>query len=98
MIQLQHKLSVARGETPAEMVFKNAQLVNVLSGEIHDANVAVDGGRIVGIGDYQGRETIDLRAHTLAPSLIDGHFHVESSMLTRRNSGVPSCRTALARW
>ncbi len=82
MRNVPQKLSIARGEQPAELLFKNAKLVNVLSGEIHPANVAVDDGRIVGIGDYKARKVIDLRGAYLAPSLIDGHFHVESSMLT----------------
>jgi adenine deaminase len=82
MRNLRHKLAVARGEHPADLVFKNARLVNVLSGEIHDATVAVDDGRIIGLGDYKGRRTINLRGAYLAPSLIDGHFHVESSQLT----------------
>src|SRR5271157_5132559 len=82
MRNLHHKLAVARGEHPAELLFKNGRLVNVLSGEIHQANIAVEDGRIIGIGDYKGRKTIDLKGAYLAPSLIDGHFHVESSMLT----------------
>jgi len=82
MRNISQKLSIARGEQPAELLFKNAKLVNVLSGEIHAANIAVDDGRVVGIGDYKARKTIDLRGAYLAPSLIDGHFHVESSMLT----------------
>src|SRR5690242_3833773 len=82
MIELEHKLRVARGEVPAEIVFKNAQLVNVLSGEIHDTHVAVDGGRVIGLGDYEGKEVVDLAGAYLAPSLIDGHFHVESTMVT----------------
>ena len=82
MRNIQQKLSIARGEQPAELLFKNARLVNVLSGEIHPANVAVDDGRVIGIGDYRARRVIDLRGSYLAPSLIDGHFHVESSMLT----------------
>ncbi|HEY3662139.1 MAG TPA: adenine deaminase [Chthoniobacterales bacterium] len=82
MRNIPHKLSVARGEAPAETVFKNARLVNVLSAEIYLTNVAVDDGRVVGLGDYEGRETIDLKGAYLAPSLIDGHFHVESTMLT----------------
>ncbi len=82
MRNIQQKLSIARGEQPAELLFKNARLVNVLSGEIHPANVAVDDGRVIGIGDYRARQVIDLRGAYLAPSLIDGHFHVESSMLT----------------
>ena len=82
MRHIQHKLSVARGEQPADLLFQNAQLVNVLSGEIHATNVAVDDGRVIGFGDYEAREIIDIGGAYLAPSLIDGHFHVESTMVT----------------
>jgi adenine deaminase len=64
------------------MLFKNARLVNVLSGEVHEAHVAVADGRVIALGDYEAREVVDLGGAYLAPSLIDGHFHVESSMLT----------------
>jgi len=84
MRNLQQKLSIARGERPAERLFKNASLVNVLSGEIYRTHVAVDDGRIVGLGNYKAKQIIDLKGAYLAPSLIDGHFHVESSMLTTR--------------
>jgi adenine deaminase len=81
MRELQQKLRIARGEQPAERLFKNANLVNVLSGEIYRTHVAVDDGRVVGLGDYEAKEVIELDGAYLAPSLIDGHFHVESSML-----------------
>jgi adenine deaminase len=80
--KLQQKLSIARGERPAEQLFKNANLVNVLSGEIYRTHIAVDDGRVVGLGEYKAKRVVDLRGAYLAPSLIDGHFHVESSMLT----------------
>jgi len=82
MRNLQQKLGIARGERPAELLFKNANLVNVLSGEIHRTHVAVEDGRVVGLGDYEAHKVVDLAGSYLAPSLIDGHFHVESSMLT----------------
>src|SRR3984957_19275202 len=82
MRHLEQKLSVARGEKPAELLFKNARLVNVLSGEIYPANVAVVDGRVVGIGDYKAEKVINLKGAYFAPILIDSHFHVESSMLT----------------
>lgn len=82
MRQLQKKLAIARGESPAELLFKNARVVNVLSGEIHETNVAVDDGRVIGFGDYRAQAVVNLRGAYLAPGLIDGHFHVESSMLT----------------
>src|SRR3954470_22491329 len=81
MRNLQQKLSIPRAEKPAELLFKNGRLVNVLSGEIHETNVAVEDGRIVGFGDYRAKKVVDLNGSYLAPSLIDGHFHVESSML-----------------
>lgn len=82
MRKIQQKLSVARGEQRAELLFKNARVVNVFSGEIHKTDVAVEDGRIIGFGDYKAKKVIDLKGAYLAPSLIDGHFHVESSMLT----------------
>src|SRR6266480_2103131 len=82
MRHIQHKLSVARGEEPAELLFKNARLVNVLSGEIDETNVAVDDGRVIGFGAYDAKQIVDLEGAYLAPSLIDGHFHVESTMVT----------------
>src|SRR5580765_1570240 len=84
MRNLQQKLSIARGERPAEVLFKNANVVNVLSGEIYRTNIAVDDGRIIGLGDYKAKKVINLNGAYLAPSFIDGHFHVESSMLTAR--------------
>src|SRR5215472_10024851 len=82
MREVQQKLAIARGEKPAELLFKNAQLVNVLSGEIHPADVAVEDGRVIGFGDYRAKTVVDLKGAYLAPSLIDGHFHMESSLLT----------------
>lgn len=82
MRNVQQKLAIARGEKPAELLFKNAQLVNVLSGEIHPADVAVEDGRVIGFGDYRAKTVVDLNGAYLAPSLIDGHFHMESSLLT----------------
>jgi adenine deaminase len=53
-----------------------------LSGEIYETDVAVEDGRVIGLGEYDGQTVIDLKGSYFAPSLIDGHFHVESSMLT----------------
>jgi adenine deaminase len=76
-------LSVARGDIPADLLFKNARIVNVFTGEIEKGNIAVAEGMIAGIGDYQsGKEIIDLKDRFLAPGFIDGHVHLESSMLS----------------
>ncbi len=82
MEDLRQKLAVARGEEIADIVFKNATVVNVLSGEYHGGDVAVSGGTVVGIGSYEGREVVDLTGKYLLPAFIDGHIHLESSMLT----------------
>ncbi|MBN1366667.1 MAG: adenine deaminase [Dehalococcoidales bacterium] len=77
-----HLISVARGFQSADLIFNNASIVNVFSGEIEYGNVAVFNGRIVGIGDYRdAKEVIDLKGKYLVPGLIDGHVHLESSML-----------------
>jgi len=78
----QRLLRVALGEEPADLVLRQARIVNVASGEIEEADVAIVFGRIAGIGTYRdGHEEIDLTGAYLAPSFIDGHVHVESSLL-----------------
>jgi adenine deaminase len=80
--RLSQFISVARGESPADLVLKNARVVNVFNGEIEAGNVAIFGGKVAGSGDYhQAKEVIDLRGKYLAPGLISGHTHLESSML-----------------
>ncbi len=79
--ELDRIISVALGEEEAELVLKNARLVNVLSGEIHETDVAVAGSRVVGLGEYDAKEVMDLKGSYLCPGLIDGHVHIESSML-----------------
>lgn len=80
--QWRRLLAVARGHAPADLLLRNARVVNVASGEIEQANVAIAFGRIVGVGDYdEGEREIDLAGDYLAPSFIDGHVHVESSLL-----------------
>ena len=75
-------ISVAKGETPADLILANARIVNTLSGEIEEGNVAICGQLIAGVGDYeQGQQVIDLKGKYLSPGLINGHIHPESSML-----------------
>ncbi|MDQ2888232.1 MAG: adenine deaminase [Chloroflexota bacterium] len=85
MDELRRRIQVARGELPADLVLRNANLVNVCSGECYPADVAVFGGRIVGVSalgeGYHGGEERDLQGRWLAPGLIDGHMHIESTML-----------------
>ena len=76
-------LPFARGDVPAELVIRNARVANVFSLEYEKIDVAVAHGIVVGLGDgYEGLETVDATGQVLIPGMIDGHFHVESSMLT----------------
>ncbi len=81
-MDLSHLLAVARGDDPADLLLKNARLVNVRSAEIYETDVAVYDDRIAGIGtDYRAKEMLDLKGQYLAPGFIDGHIHIESSMM-----------------
>ena len=81
-MNLAELISVARGQMPPDLVLKNARIINTFVGKVEQGNVAIHDGRIAGIGDYgQAKETIDLHGDYLAPALIDGHTHIESSML-----------------
>ena len=79
--KLTHLIALARGRAEADLLFENVRLVNVLSGEIHAANVAVADGRFLGFGDYPAKKIIDGAGRYLVPGLIDGHIHIESSQV-----------------
>jgi adenine deaminase len=81
-MNLKQLISVARGEVLADLLLKNARIVNTFTGEIEQADVAIYGDRIAGVGDYgKAKEIIDLQGGFLAPGLVNGHTHIESSML-----------------
>ena len=65
-----------------DLVFKNANIVNVFTHEIIPSDVAIHNGIIVGVGNYTGEKNIDLSGKYIAPGLIDSHIHIESSMLS----------------
>ena len=82
MLKKQKLIEVALGEKKADLVIKNAQLVNVLTEEVYDAEVAVVAGRVAGVGKgYEGEVEIDLKGAYLTPGFIDGHVHIESTMM-----------------
>lgn len=81
-MDLKTRIDVAAGRQPADLVLRNGRIVNVLSCEIHDGDVAIAGDRIVGIGRYEGRDVVDLGGQFICPGFIDGHVHIESSMLS----------------
>ena len=81
-------IQVALGEKPADLVLKQGTLVNVITGELNEnVDVAISGNRIAYVGNADhtigpDTEVIELNGKYLAPGLMDGHMHVESTMLT----------------
>ncbi|MDH4270251.1 MAG: amidohydrolase family protein, partial [Dehalococcoidia bacterium] len=81
-MNLRELISVARGQTPADLLLKNARIVNTFIGEIEQGDVAICGDTIAGVGDYdEAKDIFDLQGAFLAPGFINGHTHIESSML-----------------
>jgi adenine deaminase len=79
---LKERIRAARGEIPSDLVLKRGRVLNVFSGEIREGDVAVHRGTVVGVGaDYAGRGEVDCRGKWVVPGLLDGHYHIESSML-----------------
>ena len=76
-------ISVAKGDKPGDLLFKNARVVNVFTGEIEEANVVIAGKYIAGIGNYtEAKQIINLKHRYLIPGLMDAHLHLESTLLT----------------
>jgi adenine deaminase len=75
-------IDIASGKGKADLVLKNANLVNVCSGEIYETDIAIARGMIVGLGKYTGIEEIEAKDNYAVPGLIDGHTHIEMSMLS----------------
>jgi adenine deaminase len=82
MSDIASRIEAALGNKPVDLLLRNGNLVNVFAGTIHRADVAVHDGIVVGFGEYEAVETVDLQGRYLAPGFIDGHLHLESSMLS----------------
>ncbi|WP_077369270.1 adenine deaminase [Anaerosalibacter sp. Marseille-P3206] len=80
--ELKNKITIAKGDKKAQLVLKNCKIINVFTNEIIEGDVAIEKDTIVGIGQYDGIEEIDLKGKYLSPGFIDGHVHIESSMVT----------------
>lgn len=75
-------IAVARGDAPGDLLFRNARVVNTFTGEIEETDVVTVGRHIAGLGSgYSARQIVDLGGAYLLPGLINGHTHIESSLL-----------------
>jgi adenine deaminase len=82
-MNLSHFLPIARGDEPADLVLRNGRVINVFTGEIVEADVAIAGDTVVGVGlEYSAKQEVDLGGRYVCPGLIDAHVHIESAMVT----------------
>jgi len=79
--RLAERLKAARGEEPVDLLLRGGRVLNVFTGELPPTAVAVFDGVVVGYGDRPAREVVDLQDAVVAPGFIDGHVHLESSLL-----------------
>lgn len=76
------RINAAMKRIEAEVVIKNANIVNVFTKEIIKGDIAIYKDQIVGIGKYRGLKEIDAEGKYVCPGLIDSHMHIESTMVT----------------
>ena len=79
--ELQHRVAVARGDEPADLVVRGGRVFSVFTREWLDTDVAVCDGVVAGLGDYDGAEILDATGRYVVPGFIDAHLHIESSKL-----------------
>lgn len=81
-------IQVALGQKPADIVIKNGKLVNVITHEVYETEIAIANGKIASTGPVPAgavgpdTQVIDAKGMYLAPGFMDAHIHIESSMLS----------------
>jgi adenine deaminase len=74
-------IDVAAGREPADLLIRNAKVVDVFGGAILKTPVSVVGGYFAGLHEVKAEKTLDAQGRYMLPGLMDGHVHIESSML-----------------
>ena len=80
--RMKQRAVLASGKQEVSLVLKNCKIINVFNGKIIDSDLAIDHGKIIGIGNYKGKTIIDMAGRYVAPGLIDAHMHMESTLVT----------------
>jgi adenine deaminase len=81
MPDLSRRLAVARGDEPADLVISGGRVFSAFTREWLEGDLAIADGAVAGLGDYEGRETLDASGRYVVPGFIDAHMHLESSKL-----------------
>jgi adenine deaminase len=83
MTDLEKRIAVGRGDVPADLVLRGARMLDLVTGDLLDGDVAISGDAIAGTQDsYEAAQIIDVSGLILVPGLIDTHLHIESSLVT----------------
>ncbi len=80
-MDLKALISHARGERQADLLIRNARVVNVFSGEVVPASIAIVGSYVAGFGELDAKSVVDVEGAFVAPGLIDAHVHIESALV-----------------
>lgn len=79
---LTRRIDMAAGRIPVDTLITNCKVIDVFSQNIFDGPVALGDGKVVGFGEYEAARTIDAGGGYVMPGLIDGHVHIESSVVS----------------
>ncbi len=81
--RLEQRIDQALGNARADLVIRNARVLNLVTGALDAGDIAVCDDMIVGTLDsYQGAHEIDARGRVVVPGFIDSHVHCESTLVT----------------
>jgi adenine deaminase len=80
-MSLTERIKAARGDRPVDLLLTNARIIDVFGKDIIEGRIAICNGHIVGVGDYDAKDQLDLGGRFAAPGFIDAHVHIESAMV-----------------
>lgn len=75
-------IKLAKGKEKIDLVIKGGKIFNVFTGELEEGDLAISEGKIIGIGNYEGIVEKNIGGATIIPGFIDGHMHIESSLMS----------------
>ncbi len=83
MTDLEACIAAGRGDVPADLVLRGGRMLDLITGELLEGDVAIKGDTIAGTLDaYEGSQVMDVSGLILVPGFIDTHLHIESSLVT----------------
>lgn len=80
--RIKRRIDMAAGRIPADLIIRNALVVDVFTGAIRQTPVSVGEGAILGFEECEAVHELDAAGSYLLPGLIDSHIHIESTMAT----------------